>query len=285
MNTLGPNVAGLWYPDTPARLARDAERLIGAGAEEAGSSGQTAAVVVPHAGWSYSGATAGRGFACLRHLRPERIVLLGPSHYEAFPGIALPAASEYRTPLGRVALDRETVERLGSRPGVRVDDRPFRQEHCLEAELPFLQHLFETGCRYDLVLVGAANSAESLKQAGDALAELDGPRTLWVVSTDFTHFGPRFGYVPFHDRVAERIRELDMGAVTHLLALDRAGFVDYVERTGATICGRHAVDLLLRVLGRQGLSGELIAYETSGALTGDWEHSVSYASLLFARTE
>ena len=101
--------------------------------------------------------------------------------------------------------------------------------------------------------------------------------TLVDASTDFTHFGPRFGYVPFRDRVPERVRALDMGALDAILRLDRAGFVDYVDRTGATICGRRAVEVLL-ALG-EGFVATLDAYDTSGRMTGDWEHSVSYAAV------
>jgi hypothetical protein len=107
-----------------------------------------------------------------------------------------------------------------------------------------------------------------------------GPDTLVVVSSDFTHFGPRFGYVPFESDVPNRIRELDMGAVRLIEALDAGGFERYVLETGATICGRDAIDVLLRALPR-GVVGKLAAYDTSGNLAGDWDHSVSYAALTF----
>jgi AmmeMemoRadiSam system protein B len=284
MSSLGPNVAGLWYPDGREALARETELLIaGGGAAERTSAAPPAALIVPHAGWTYSGPTAGVGFSRLHGPSPERVVVVGPSHYSAFPGVALPAATGYITPLGRIRLDRDAADRLGGRPGVRVDDGPFDREHSLEALLPFLQHALGSRPSYHLVLAGAGSQGAALESAAEALAELDGPRTLWVVSSDFTHFGPRFGYVPFDDAIPERLRELDMGAVSRILELDREGFEDYVSRTGATICGRHAIDLLLRIVPRQEIRGELLAYRTSGEITGDWEHCVSYATLAFSR--
>jgi AmmeMemoRadiSam system protein B len=106
------------------------------------------------------------------------------------------------------------------------------------------------------------------------------PETLVVVSTDFTHYGPRFSFVPFEEDVPERIRQLDMGAVDRILASDRRGFESYVKDTGATICGHRAIDVLLSLLPGD-LETALVAYDTSGRITNDWDHSVSYASLVF----
>jgi hypothetical protein len=101
-----------------------------------------------------------------------------------------------------------------------------------------------------------------------------------VVSSDFTHYGPRFGYVPFDKDVPEAIERLDLGAVQPIVDLDAPGFERYVRETGATICGHAAISVLLRLLGGE-TTGRLDAYDTSGRITGDWGHSVSYAALSF----
>ena len=107
----------------------------------------------------------------------------------------------------------------------------------------------------------------------------------WLVSSDLVHYGRRFGYLPVPATdaatVADAIRRLDEGALDHLVACDADGFTRYVEETGATICGRSPIEVLLRAL-PGGVRGEKLAYTTSLELTGDYEHSVSYAAVAFS---
>jgi len=278
---LGPNVAGSWYPADRGELARLLDGYLAPAEGRERAAERPVALIAPHAGYVYSGAVAGRGFRHLRRRSCARVVLLGPSHHVAFDGAALPGAEVYQTPLGEAPIDSASVSRLRNLPGMRVDDGPFRPEHCLEMEIPFLQHTLEPGWRLLPVLIGAGSDAASRSRVADALLPLADPHTLVVVSSDFTHYGPRFSYVPFRSDVPRRLRELDMGAVDRILAFDRGGFAEYVQRTQATICGMSAIDVLLGLL-PGGLQASLEAYDTSGRITGDWEHSVSYASLLFA---
>lgn len=278
---LGPTVAGSWYPAGPEELTRQLDDYLRTvdGATDAPET-PVVALIAPHAGYVYSGTVAGAGFRYLRGCSFARVVLLGPSHHAAFQGAALPSASLYVTPLGEVPIDTAAVARLADLPGMTVNDRPFQPEHCLEMEIPFLQHTLVPGWRLLPVLIGGASGPEGCSLVSDALLPLVGPDTLLVVSSDFTHFGPRFDFTPFRHDVPEKIRELDMGAVDRILAFDRVGFQRYVDRTGATICGRRAIDVLLGVLPGN-LETSLVAYDTSGSITGDWVHSVSYASLSF----
>jgi AmmeMemoRadiSam system protein B len=284
--TLGPAVAGTWYPADRRSLAEQVDRFLEAGAELDSNAPRdrspVVGVVAPHAGFVYSGRTAGAAFAALRGARFETVVVIGPSHYEGFRGIAIPWADRCATPLGTVDVDVETVERFAGIAGARRTDRPFEPEHCLEAEIPFLQRALAPGWRVVPVLIGGATDAATLDGLARDLRDRLRPGTLVVVSSDFTHYGPRFGYVPFPDSedLPERIRTLDLDAVKRIVDGDRAGFREYVERTGATICGRAAIDLLLGIL-PEGTPATLVAYDTSGNMTGDWGHSVSYASLLF----
>jgi AmmeMemoRadiSam system protein B len=280
---IGPAVAGRWYAASEAQLEREVEGLFARATprrDAPPAPPSLSAVIAPHAGFQFSGAVAASAFRALRDRPIERVLLLGPSHYERFDGCALPDAAAYRTPLGDVPIDRDATARLGRAPGFRVDSRPFAPEHSLEAELPFLQRALPRGFHVVPVLVGGGASAASLAGAAAALAALVGPGTLTVVSSDFTHYGERFGYVPFTGHVEPRVRELDMRAVEHIVALDRAGFENYATRTGITICGRAAIEILLRLL-PAGTRGQLADYDTSGRQTGDWDHTVSYASLLF----
>ena len=282
-DVVGPAVAGTWYPADGQELERQVDDLFRQAAEAAGSSAPEpgiTALIAPHAGFAYSGPVAARGFRLLDSTDVERVVLLGPSHYAAFDGAVLPDASIYRTPLGDVPIDIEAVSALCECDGFRVDGGPFAPEHCLEAEIPFLQRHLDVGWRLLPLLVGGLAGPGSGDRLAAGLRPFLGAGTLFVVSSDFTHYGPRFRYVPFSEKVPQRIEQLDMGAVEQILSCDAAGFEEYVERTGATICGRHPIGVLLRLMPER-LAGRLAAYDTSGRITGEWDHSVSYASIAF----
>ncbi|MGH7857126.1 MAG: AmmeMemoRadiSam system protein B, partial [Candidatus Binatia bacterium] len=150
----------------------------------------------------------------------------------------------------------------------------------LEIQLPFLQRVVPALAVVP-VLVGAD---EGLVAIAAGLRDLDDGRTLFIVSSDFTHYGASFEYLPFPatgaEAVSERLRELDFGAIELVCRLDAEGFRSYVFRTGATICGRAAIGAFLYTR-PTGLAGTVASYYTSLDVTGDYEHSVSYATVLF----
>ena len=125
-----------------------------------------------------------------------------------------------------------------------------------------------------------ARDPRALAVAGEKIRSLVDGETVVVVSSDFTHYGTGFDYVPFRVDIPEKIRALDMRPVERIVGLDRGGFDAYVTETGATICGRAVIDVLLGVLPTR-TTGRLLAYDTSGRMTGDWRHSVSYAAIGF----
>ena len=277
---VGPAVAGSWYPGNHEELASVVDTLVESAAARAGAAtSPVSALIVPHAGFVYSGAVAASAFARLGGHTVERIVLIGPSHHFDFPGAAIPdAATAFRTPLGDAPIDREAVAALRDAAGFRANDRMFEPEHALEAELPFLQRILAPDVPIVPVLLGGRATHEDAKRAAHALVPLLDPSTIVVVSSDFTHFGRRFGYVPFDDDLPARIRELDFGAISAIEAGDAARFARYVESTGATICGHRAIDVLLALQGKAA-GAKLVDYDTSGHMTGSWDHSVSYAAI------
>lgn len=282
--SLGPAVAGTWYTADHDALANEIDRMLdeaSAGSPEPPAE-SIRALIAPHAGLMYSGAVAAAGFRLLRRRRVGRVVLIGPSHHEAFRGARVPEADVYRTPLGDIATDREAVTALAGHPRFMQHDRPFAREHCLEIELPFLQRCLRPGWRLVPILVGVDVRSDVAADLADALRPWTGdPDTLVVASTDLTHYGPRFGYVPFTTDIPDGLRALDHGAIRTMEACDAGAMEAYLDDTGATVCGRHAVNVVLRALPGS-VRGALVRYDTSGAITGDWEHSVSYASLVFA---
>lgn len=265
-----PAVAGTWYPADPGELRDLVDGLLARAPAPPAERPQ--ALIAPHAGLMYSGGVAAAAFACVRHHRFTRVVLLGPSHHASFRGAVVPEASRWRSPLGDLSLDRH-VE-LPRRTA------PFLQEHCLEAELPFLQCCLGSAFSVVPILVGPGSDGADLEVVARALEPLLDGETLLVVSSDFTHYGEAFGYTPFHDALADRIAELDRGALRCIEEGDAAGFDRFVARTGATICGRDAIAVLLRLpVTRRSPARRTLAYATSGEMTGSFAHSVSYAAV------
>lgn len=281
MKCLGPNLAGSWYPADAQSLGDDVRTRLDPGKAPSPRRNEVTAIIAPHAGLRFSGATAGHGFRRILGRRAERVVLLGPSHYVGFRGAAVPRAGEYRTPLGPVQIDTDSTRELAGRADVCADDSPFRPEHSLEMELPFLQTALVDGWRLVPVLLGAGSTAASDEKVARALEPLWNDSSLFVVSSDFTHYGKRFGFVPFEDDVPARIEALDRQAFEKIERLDLDGFERFAENDGKTICGRHAIGVLLRLAGRN-VAADLTGYDTSGHITSDWDASVSYASMVFA---
>jgi AmmeMemoRadiSam system protein B len=282
VSALEPAVAGRWYPEGRDELASTVDRLLDAARERVPArAGFARAVIAPHAGYAYSGGVAASAFGALDPEPPSRVVLIGPSHYFGFPGAAIPdRAVVQRTPLGDSPLDREGLATLRAAEGFRADDRVFAPEHALEAEVPFLQRRLGRDVPLLPILLGGGATAGDAARVTAALAPLVDERTVVVVSSDFTHYGPRFDYVPFVDDIPARLRDLDLAACSEIARGDGPGFEALVAKTGATICGRRAIDVLLGLpIGRGG--GSLLEYDTSGRMTGSWDHSVSYASIAF----
>jgi hypothetical protein len=290
MSTLRePSVAGQFYPASAARLRADVTDLLAqADPTVPAQGGRVQALIVPHAGYVYSGLTAAKAFAVARQGTYRRALVIAPSHRTAFSGLAAADFTAYRTPLGEMPVDHQAQAEIVSAAGsaVRPLPRAHLGEHALEVELPFLQVLFP-----DLPIVpficGQLDAA-NLAALARALTPLWTPETLWVISSDFTHYGAPFGYLPFVVEVKENLAALDGGAIDRILALDEPGFAAYIAETGATICGANPIRLLLavaaaRAAARDPVEPRLVDYTTSGELTGDWSHCVSYAGIAFSR--
>lgn len=281
MRTCRSALAGTWYPANPEELQRTVDTFLNAA--EPAVEGTPLGLIVPHAGYAYSGAVAGAGYRLLRAAPPERVVILAPSHRMAYRGAAILDVEEFETPLGPVVVDPVSPS-LTHHPSIRIDPRPFDDEHSLEIQLPLLQRA-APGARVVPLLFGDLSAAD-YPVISTALASLADERTVFVVSSDFTHYGWRFGYQPFPAdnaaAVRAHLRDLDMGAVAPVLEGDASAFARYIERTGDTVCGRVPIRAFLTWIDRRH-HGTLVAYRTSLDVTGDYEHCVSYAAIAFGR--
>ncbi len=281
-----PYVAGQFYEADPADLEADINAMI-AEAEEIDelvrSEVRPRAVILPHAGYVYSGMTAVKTVARTHGHEYKNMVVIAPSHSYPFRGLALTSTDWYSTPLGKIKVDTEAVDKLlasGNRLFQHSNDA-HNYEHALEVELPILQK-FHPHFTMLPMICGTIEQDEA-RELVKSLKEFWNPDTLWVISSDFTHYGRSFRYMPFSDNIEQNLRKLDLGAVEKLENLDLNGFEKYVESTGATICGACPIKLLLAMIAESGekVTPELVEYTTSGKKTGDFAHCVSYVGMCF----
>jgi AmmeMemoRadiSam system protein B len=267
-NLRRPVVAGQFYPAAEGALRRALAGYIPAAAERRRYLGG----LCPHAGYTYSGATAGELFARLDV--PGTVVLLGPKHHGEGAPYAVWPAGAWRTPLGDAPVNEELAAAiLASCPLLAADEAAHRPEHSLEVVVPFLQFVNPAAMLVPVALAPMA-SAE-VAATGEGLAAALGPYgddVAVIISSDMTHY----------ESAAAAARK-DALALAHLAALDAEGLVEVVQTHGISMCGvwPAAVGLTaFRALGASG--GTLLRYSHSGETSGDYEHVVGYAALSFA---
>ena len=274
-----PALAGTWYPGRKDALRQGVRQFVSS-AEKASMAGRVIALVAPHAGYRWSGPVAGWAYRQLADEKFARVIVLAPSHRGRFRGFSIMDVDAYATPLGEVPLDREVCEKLRKHDLHVEAEHLHAAEHAIEIHLPFLQVLLGE-FKLVPVLVSGLKAGDGEKIAVALNAHVS-ERTLIVVSSDFTHYGWNHGYVPFTEDVEENLRKLDMAAVELILMKDFDGFNTFVSRTGATICGRHSIAILLKMLPSDAV-GRLLRYDTSGRMTNDFSNSVSYVSIAFVK--
>ncbi len=244
-----PALAGSWYPGPRALAMVQAWQMMRDVRGAPALPGPPRVLVVPHAGWRYSGPVAAAAFRNLRPGRFRRVVVVAPSHRGGFEGYDIGDYEAWKTPLGTIPVCRDAVARLRGGGLVRAVPGVDEREHSIEIELPFLQERLGKFCLVP-VLTGRV-TPDQQKEMARRLAKLDDGKTLFVFSSDFTHYGPRYGYMPFGrsaPAVRARIRDLDERAVALILAGDAAGFREFLSETGDTICGRMGLATMLELL-------------------------------------
>ncbi|OPZ20079.1 MAG: hypothetical protein BWZ10_00764 [candidate division BRC1 bacterium ADurb.BinA364] len=279
--------AGRWFPADAAALRAQIEGFIQSASTAAIPQGRPLAIVVPHAGYEYSGRTAAHAYRALRGHRFERVLLLAFSHSAAIDGASALDVLSYETPLGDVGVDGEAVRSLLRNDLFRTEARAHASEHSDENQLPFLQVALDGDFKLVSVLVGPLDSmsakaaAERLDQLAAALLPLVDEKTLIVASSDFTHYGAPYGYVPFRANTGANLAALDGEAAYWILRGTAEDLLDFFGRTDATVCGRAPLALMKRLL-PAGAQGRALHYARSGGGDPDPEDlSVSYFALGF----
>ncbi|CAO1625831.1 unnamed protein product [Sympodiomycopsis kandeliae] len=278
------------------------------------------AIISPHAGYSYSGPCAAWSYKCIPSDQYKRIFILGPSHHYYLNGCALSKCKEYSTPLGALPIDVDTVKELSKEKLFSwMTQSQDEDEHSIEMQLPYLRKVFQG--RQDVkvvpILVGSIDFKKE-DQVGEILAPYLADReNLFVISSDFCHWGTRFQYTYYNSPSSTSIRKLDPSTPIYksIQSLDSRGiqsiqfphciysskksietarkdFKAYLDETSNTICGRHPIGVLLAALAHLekediitctgGESGgaecRFVRYEQSSQCTSPRDSSVSYAA-------
>lgn len=256
-----PAVAGTFYPGDPSDLAAAVDGYLDDAAAAAGRHGTPApkALVVPHAGYVYSGPVAARAYAAVRGLAGQvrRVVLLGPAHFVPVRGSAAPRAAAFDTPLGPLAVDRAAIDAISALPDVVLSDAPHEPEHSLEVQLPFIRRVL--GPVSILPLVVGDAGPEALARLLDRL--WGGRETLIIVSSDLSHY-----------HAYAQARRLDAATAAAIEAFEG-------ERLGPEdACGRVPLAGLLMTARRRGLAIERLDLRNSGDTAGPRDQVVGYGA-------
>ena len=261
MLTIRPSaVAGSFYPIEQSVLQNELHVLL-EDATVASALDTPKAIIVPHAGYIYSGPTAAVAYASLAGLRERirRVILLGPVHRVPVRGLALPGVDAFATPLGNVALDQEAIARIQHLPQVMVSAAAHAQEHSLEVQLPFLQTVLQ-----DFKLVPLAVGDATPAEVAAVLETLwGGEETLIVISSDLSHFLPYYVAQSVDQETVQSILDLH-GPLSHEQA-----------------CGGTPINGLMLAAARYHLRPQLLDYRNSGDTSGDKNRVVGYASFAF----
>lgn len=289
-----PQVAGRFYPGNEIAL-KDQINNFFKNIPQQSLKGKPAAIISPHAGYQYSGQVASYGYHAIKDCGFTRVIILSPSHFKGakrYRGVSVLNVKNFKTPLGLIPVDQDACELLlnTSDPSSNGSDKTtklfgsyegaYEGEHSMETQLPFLQMSLNNFKLIPLMIGILVN--DDFDRVANAIRPLINDKTIVVVSSDFTHYGEGYGYVPFRKDIEKNINALDYGAFEKILNKDFEGLKTYRKETGINACGIIPIELLLKLL-PDSASGKILSYDTSGHQSGDFSFSVSYASILFTK--
>lgn len=258
-----PAVAGMFYPADENTLKYDIHQYLQQ-AHDAGSTSSIPpkAIVVPHAGYIFSGPIAASAYQQLVPLKHQikRVVLLGPSHRVAFRGLAVPESDTFNTPLGNIPIDQQGIQQLAGLSQVIISEQAHRDEHSLEVQLPFLQEVLDDFTLIPLV-VGEANAEE----VAEVIERLWGDEhTLIVISTDLSHY-----------HSYQQAKQMDSSTSDAIINL-KPELIDYEDA-----CGRNGLLGMMTVAEHKHLSVDILDLRNSGDTAGDKDRVVGYGAYAF----
>jgi len=259
-----PAVAGQFYPGNPDKLRDMIDDMIDPAVDKKKAFG----IISPHAGFIYSGEVAGAVFSSV--YLPKKFIIFGPNHRGSGPLFSLYEEGAWETPLGNVPIDSELVKVLKTNSDLlETDEVSHIYEHSLEVQIPFIQYFIKD---FSIVPIAISPYAtfDQLKELGLAVGKsIKNEDVLLIASTDMSHYISQ-----------EEAKEKDYFAIEKILNLDPEGLFDVVKQKNISMCGFQPTTVVLLASSLLGASkGELIKYQTSGDVSGDYHEVVGYAGI------
>lgn len=265
MNARKPSVAGRFYPAAPEQLIRNVNQYITEAPIEPAPE-KVVALIAPHAGYLFSGPTAGFAYARVQGKKPKRVILAGCSHRYRIQTASVYESGAFEIPTGTFPIDepfaREVAKYLKS-----ANDIPHDQEHCLEVQLPFLQQALGTVPLVPILFGGPAHTWHV--EMGRLLASMIDENDLFIASTDLSHYLPEY-----------EANKIDKRTIEAILSKDTTAVLDGLQIEAFSMCGESAVAVgMAFAMARNAHAWSLLDYRTSATASGDQEHVVGYAAI------
>lgn len=243
------------------------------------------ALLVPHAAYMYSGVVAASAYSVVKLNHFKRVIILAPSHFISFTGVALPDAEYdlYKSRVGFMSLDVSILKALRQdQSGLFINQhRAHDVDHAIEMQIPLIQK-YCGDCKIVPLIFGHMDQ-EQLHDVANAIQQFVDDSTLLIATTDLTHYGSVFNYLPFISNITQNITNLDGRVIQALQNIDDRSFSKIIKETGVTICGSMPVSCLLSLLEhRVDIHGYVTGYNKSIGLDQNPAHSVSYVGMVFA---
>lgn len=232
-------------------------------------------IVSPHAGYMYSGPVAANGYSRLAaDGLPDAFVILGPNHTGLGSGLSIQTEGAWETPMGIASIDSELAKKIQRSSGlIDVDERAHANEHSIEVQLPFVQFLFKDEAKFVPICMMMQDLSTSREVARSIVEQTKGKDAVIIASSDFTHYES-------HETASRKDKE----AIDAILKLDDEALNEFGESSRVTLCGYGPITTLIAAAKMVGnVRAELLAYRTSGDITGDKSAVVGYSSLVFFR--
>ncbi|KAF2877138.1 MEMO1 family [Massariosphaeria phaeospora] len=322
MGTRAASHAGSWYSDDKQTLSDELDAWLAEVPDSVQGIGQLSAtespysypvpdaraIIAPHAGYAYSGPTAAWAYKSINWSTVKRVFLIGPSHHKYFDRAVTTQMDKYQTPLGDLIIDKDTVDEIAhewqiERMSKQVDER----EHSLEMHLPYIYKMLSsqnpdfnkdpTSTKLVPIVVGSTSPTTEQELGRLLCPYLSDPYTVFVISSDFCHWGPRFQYThyqapgqhavnlkrhtPRNYPIHESIKAVDFESMAAVESGSHTQFYEQIANTANTVCGRHPILVFMAAV--EALKGDMgrfkfVKYDRSGLVTDVEDSSVSYCS-------
>lgn len=274
-----PIVSGMFYPSDKEDLKKQIKDCYGSkfGPKENNRS-KVFAAICPHAGYSYSGPCAVHCYQEIKNQEYDTFIILGTNHTGI--GNSSIILDDFNTPLGTAKNDTELTKAIMEKCSLAENRQSHEQEHSIEVQIPFLQDIYDKVNIVPIIIDFSSDYKSIAKGISDVIKN-SSKKICIIASSDFTHYGINYGFVPFTENAREKLKEFDFKAILRILALDSEGFLEYLKETKATICGAYDIAVLIetcKLLGKK--DTKLLKYYTSGDITGDYSSAVGYAGII-----